>query len=52
VEADSVSFGSMDESQFSELYSKTIDVLLRRVYDSSISAEQLDELVDKFMGFV
>ena len=41
VEADSVSFGSMDESQFSELYSKTIDVLLRRVYDSSMSAEQL-----------
>ena len=52
VEADSVSFGNMDEAQFSELYSKTIDVLLKRVYNSSMSAEQLDELVDKFMGFV
>lgn len=52
VEADSVSFGSMDEAQFKELYSKTIDVLLKRVYDNSMSAEELDDLVDKFLGFV
>ena len=51
-EADSVSFGKMDAQAFEELYSKTIDVLLTRVFTAKRwSSEKLREVVDGLVDF-
>lgn len=50
-EAKSISFAKMEEETFSDLYSKTIDVLLKNVYGGSMSAEELDGLVDRYLQF-
>ena len=51
VEAKSVSFGKMSEEDFADLYSKTIDVLLKRVYHGSVSEAELNDIVEQYMGF-
>jgi len=51
IEAQSVSFAKMTEEQFSELYNKTINVLLKHVYDSNMTAEALDNIVNAYMSF-
>jgi len=51
VEAKSISFAKMDEAEFQNLYSDSIDVLLQRVYQKDMDAEKLNQLVDKILTF-
>ena len=50
-EAQSISFAKMDESEFQDLYSKTIDILIKNVYGSSLDADGLNSIVDKYLTF-
>jgi len=52
IEAKSISFASMEEEEFQDLYSKTIDVFLERIYDKNMTAEQLDNVVNQYLSFV
>ena len=49
--AKSVSFQKMTEETFQDLYSKTIDVLLERVYDKTMNADKLNEIVTQYLSF-
>lgn len=55
IEAESISFGRMDEARFEELYSKVIDVLIRKVFNGRLGAprtdEELREIVDDIVRF-
>ena len=51
VEADSISFSKMDQITFDELYSKTIDLFLERIYGKDWTAERIDEAVEKYLTF-
>lgn len=51
IEPKSVSFAKMTEEQFADLYSKTIDVMLKYVYDSKMTPEKLDEIVNQYLSF-
>ena len=48
--AKSISFGNMSEEEFSALYSKTIDVLLRKVL-TGYTKDDLENVVDQVIGF-
>lgn len=48
--AKSISFGSMEEDDFEKLYSKTIDVLLKHVFDN-YTRKDVDEVVMNLIGF-
>ena len=48
--AKSVSFGKMTEDEFQDLYSKTIDAILKRVL-KNYSREDVDKVVDNIIGF-
>jgi hypothetical protein len=50
AEADSISFGKMDDDKFETLYSKTIDVLLRLIF-KNYTREDVDKVVDNIIGF-
>jgi len=50
AEADSISFASMDETQFSELYSRTIDYGLLRIAKGKTKAE-IDNWVAQIIEF-
>lgn len=51
-EAKSISFSKMDQIEFDELYSKTIDLLLKKIYGKeNMTAEKIDELVEQFIRF-
>ena len=52
LEAKSISFASMDEDEFADLYSKTIDVLIDKVYGDAHSRKDLEFVVDQILGFV
>jgi len=52
VEADSISFAKMDEQAFRDLYSKTVDLLIKNVYGGKITPERMNELVDQYLSFV
>lgn len=51
IEPRSVSFSRMTEEEFSELYNKTINVLLKHVYDANMTAKALDNIVNAYMSF-
>jgi len=51
IEPKSVSFAKMTEETFAVLYSKTIDVLIKHVYNSNIDAEELERIVQKYLDF-
>lgn len=51
VEPRSVSFAKMSEETFAKLYSETIDVLLKYVYDKDMDAEKLDLIVEQYLSF-
>lgn len=46
VEADSISFASMDELEFSELYSKLLDVVIKEI---GVTSEQVENEIINFM---
>ena len=41
----------MKEPEFQNLYSNTIDIFLKNIYSQDITAEELDETVNRFLGF-
>lgn len=48
--AKSISFGKMDEDEFQELYSKTIDVILKHVLHN-YTHEDIDRVIENIVGF-
>lgn len=53
VEADSISFSNMDEQTFRDLYSKTIDLLIKNIYGiGNMTEERMEQLVNTYLGFV
>lgn len=51
LKAKSISFGSMNEDEFDDLYSKTIDVILQKVL-KNYTRDDLDKVVDEVLGFI
>lgn len=52
IESDSISFASMEEEDFENLYSTVVNVLLDRVLRAKgFTRETIDELVDQLMNF-
>jgi len=51
AEAKSISFGKMTEEEFTGLYDKTIDVLLKRVL-TNYTRDDVDRVVQDVLGFV
>ena len=49
--AKSISFARMEEEEFADLYSKTIDVLLKNVYGGDMTADKLDKVVESYLQF-
>lgn len=52
LKAKSISFASMEQPEFEELYSAVADVLLEHVLSNYANRAQLDEVVNKVMGFL
>lgn len=50
AEAKSINFSSMDDDEFSSLYSATINVILARIL-TNYSREDLDATVEKILGY-
>lgn len=50
LEPESISFASMDEDRFNQVYSAVADVVLQRVL-RNYTREDLDRVVDEIMGF-
>lgn len=50
AEADSISFGKMEDDEFASLYSKTINVLLKHIF-KNYTREDIDRVVDNIIGF-
>ena len=46
IEADSISFASMDELEFSDLYSKMIDVIIQEI---GVTSEIIEKEIVEFM---
>lgn len=52
LKARSISFANMEQPEFEELYSAVADVLLEHVLSNYANRAQLDEVVNKVMGFL
>lgn len=52
LKAKSISFANMEQPEFEELYSAVADVLLEHVLSNYANRAQLDEVVNKVMGFL
>ena len=52
LEAKSISFASMDDAQFEILYSAVADVILQKVLLNYAGREELDEVMNKVIGFL
>jgi len=50
IKAKSISFGSMKQDEFEELYSKVIDVILARVM-TNYTRDDLNDVVDEILRF-
>jgi len=50
-EAQSISFANMDASEFEQLYSRFIDVILQKIL-TGYTRDDLDTVVNKVLGFV
>ena len=50
AQAKSISFGKMEEYEFEQLYSKTIDVILKHVLDG-YTREDIDRVIEEIIGF-
>lgn len=52
IEADSLSFGSMDEETFDKLYNNVLNVILKKIpILDKLTAEEVNDLVDKVLRF-
>lgn len=52
LKAKSISFASMDDMEFEKVYSAVADVLLQRVLHNYSGRAELDEVVERVMGFM
>lgn len=52
LKAKSIAFGNMDEGEFEKLYSAVADVLLGKVLTTYHGRAELDEIVDRIVGFL
>lgn len=52
LEAQSISFAAMDDAEFEKVYSAVVDVLLAEVLKTYRGRAELDEVVERIMGFV
>ncbi len=50
-EARSISFAAMEEEEFEDLYSKTIDVFLKHLYGAGMDAKEIDRIVNEYLQF-
>ena len=51
VEPRSISFAKMSAEEFSDLYSRTIDVLIKHVYKQDMNPEKLNQVVESYLRF-
>jgi hypothetical protein len=51
IEAKSISFGRMSEEEFGELYSSTINVILKKVL-TNYTEQELETVIDVLMGYL
>ena len=51
IEADSISFAKMDQVSFEKLYTKTIDLLIKQVYNSKMPKQQIESMVNEYLKF-
>lgn len=52
LRAKSISFSSMDDAEFEVVYSAVADTLLEKVLTTYAGRDDLDEVVDKVIGFL
>lgn len=52
LRAKSISFSNMDDTEFEKVYSAVADVLLRDVLKTYAGRAELDDVVNKVMGFL
>ena len=51
VEAQSISFAKMTAETFETLYSEIVNVLIKHVYGKDMDREEIDRIVNEYMGF-
>lgn len=51
LEAKSISFASMEEPEFEEVYSAVMNVLLDKVFSRYSGRAEVDQIIEKIMGF-
>ena len=51
IEPKSISFAKMSEEEFTKLYDATITVLIKYVYGSGRTKEEIDETVNRYLEF-
>jgi hypothetical protein len=52
LEAQSISFANMDDAEFEQLYSSVADVILDKVLITYADRDELDEVMQKAIGFL
>ena len=50
-EAKSISFANMDETEFQDLYSKTIDLFIKKIYGKDMTVKTMDDTVNHYLSF-
>jgi len=51
IEPKSISFAKMSAEEFADLYTKTIDVLIKFVYKQDMDPEKLNQIVESYLMF-
>ena len=49
--ADSISFANMEEEAFEKLYSSTVNVFLKHIYNSDMTREKIDNIVNQILSY-
>jgi lipoate synthase len=52
LEAQSISFASMDDAEFEQVYSAVADVILQKVLVTYAGRDELDDVMRKVVGFL
>lgn len=52
IEPKSISFAKMTAEEFEQLYSRTIDVLIKHVYGKDMKPEEINRIVEEYLRFV
>ena len=51
IEPKSISFAKMEAEDFADLYSKTIDILIKFIYKQDMDPEKLNGIVESYLRF-